>query len=212
MMNLFYKISIQMNKYISKQQKYASAGKQQRYKMEENIYYEEEYLENPKNLQKYHDRNRNNRNGEEVLEKEDNDNNNDEEDQMYDPKQLIKAKEDNFRIVQNSKNIKEQNNNNIHINEGEGEGEDIEEDKENMDTQGQEHEQEEIIQNSNIKNINSEENLYQREEESPLDQDEIISSGTKSVKNIQKEINEKYYDNQGNYLGEKKLQRRSKFQ
>ena len=171
-------------------------AKSPNYEVEGNNYYEEDNLENVRNLQNYPDRNRN------VEEEyEDNDNNNDEEQQMYGPKQLIKAKEDNFIIVQNSKINQEQNN--IHAHVGEGEGEDIEEDKENIDTQGQE--QEEIIQNSNMNNINTEEDLYQKGEESPLDQDEIMSSGTKNVKNIQTEINEKYYDNQGNYLGEKKI-------
>ena len=173
-------------------------GKSPRYQPEENNYYEEEYLENNRNEQNYNNRNRN---GEEEIEDEDIDNNNDEEEQLYDPKQIIKVKEDNFRIVRNNEINQEQNN--IHTQEVEGEGEeDIEEDKENQ-IEGQE--QDEIIHNSKINNFNSEEDLYQRGEELPLDQDEGISPRKKNVKNIQTEINEKYYDNQGNYLGEKKI-------
>ena len=44
--------------------------------------------------------------------------------------------------------------------------------------------------------------LY-NEEEIPHDKDEIPNK--KKMKNIETEINEKYYDNQGNYLGEKKI-------
>ena len=63
-------------------------------------------------------------------------------------------------------------------------------------------EQEGIMQQINT-NINNVEDLYQKEE-IPEDIDERIPTVNKNVKNIQTEINEKYYDNQGNYLGEKK--------
>ena len=45
-------------------------------------------------------------------------------------------------------------------------------------------------------------NDLNKEDEIPHDKDEIPRK--RKVKNIETEINEKYYDNQGNYLGEKK--------
>ena len=160
-----------------------------KYEPEENNYYEEENIERIKNIQKI-----NNRNKEDELEDEENDNN-DEEEQIYDSKQLINTKEDNFRIVHNNKMVKRreefneeelQDQNNAH-------GEDIDENE----IEGQE----EIIHQTNV---DTEEDLYQRGEEIPQDNDEITPM-TKNIKNIQTEINEKYYDNQGNYLGEKKI-------
>ena len=164
------------------------------YQREERNYYKEENLENM-----------NNQNNEEI---EDEDNNDDEE-QMYDTNQLMTAKEENFKIINN-------NNNKIKINKRSNEeyletnniikqnSEDQDQMNEN-DIEGEEHEHEEegIIQQTSTNINNNEEILYQRED-SPQDIYES-QKGNKNVKNIQTEINEKYYDNQGNYLGEKKI-------
>ena len=56
---------------------------------------------------------------------------------------------------------------------------------------------------ANNKIQTEEDNDIFNEEEMPHDVDEIPKK--KKVKNIETEINEKYYDNQGNYLGEKKI-------
>ena len=55
------------------------------------------------------------------------------------------------------------------------------------------------IVNNNFNILNKQENEGEKLEEK--EEDEI----PKNVKNIETEINEKYYDNQGNYLGEKKI-------
>ena len=159
-----------------------------KYEPEENNYYEEENIEHIKNIQKI-----NNRNKEDEL-NEENDNN-DEEEQIYDSKQLINTKEDNFRIVHNSKMVKRREEFNEEENQDQNDAhrQDIDENE----IEGQE----EIIHQTNI---NTEEDLYQRGEEIPQDNDEITPMN-KNIKNIQTEINEKYYDNQGNYLGEKKI-------
>ena len=160
----------------------------QGYRPEENSYYEEENIQNMKNI------NINTRNNEDI---EDDDN--DEDDKMYDTNQLIVAKEGNYRIVQNNqinKRREEEFNRQEQL-RNTGENEQIRDNE----IEGEENEQ--IIQQTNI-NTNTDEDLYQRDEY-PQDRDEPIQTENKNVKNIQTEINEKYYDNQGNYLGEKKI-------
>ena len=128
--------------------------------------------------------------------------NNDEEEQMYDSNKLTAAKEDNFGIVNNNKNIindrksEDFHEENIIIKQNSEEHEKMNENE----IEGEEHEEELIRQT----NTNLDDDLYQKEE---LTQDryESTQKGNKNVKNIQTEINEKYYDNQGNYLGEKKI-------
>ena len=109
------------------------------------------------NKYKYNNNNqkvqKNNYNNEEEIENDDDSDNNDGE-KMYDNDKLIKANEDNFKIVQKKGN------------------------KENYD-------------------------FLNNEDEIPHDKDEIPPK--RKMKNIETEINEKYYDNQGNYLGEKKI-------
>ena len=147
------------------------------YRPEEKNYYEDE---NTENFQKI-----NTQNNEEIEDEE--------EDQMYDTNQLMAAKEGNLKIIHKRSE------------EGFKQNPDIQNSEENYnDIEGEENE-EELIQkvNTNI-NTNTEEDLYQNED-IPQDRDEPMSIGNKNVKNIQTEINEKYYDNQGNYLGEKKI-------
>ena len=150
------------------------------YRPEEKNYYEDENIEN---FQKIKAQNN------EEIEDEDND----EEDQMYDTNQLMAAKEGNLRIIHKKSE------------EGFKQNPDIQNSDENdNDIEGEEHD-EEIIQKTNTNiNTNTEEDLYQNDD-IPQDRDEPMPIGKKNVKNIQTEINEKYYDNQGNYLGEKKI-------
>ena len=109
------------------------------------------------------------------------DDDNEGAEQMYDSSQLITAKEDNFGIVQN--NIENENINDeevdqaqIQMNEGE-----VEENR-----------------------ITENEGIYRREKMPEYRNEKLLPNG-KNLKNIETEICEKYYDNQGNYLGEKKI-------
>ena len=118
---------------------------------DEDYEYADKYKYN--NMQKVEKNNYNNNyNNEEEIENDD-DSENNEGEKMYDNDKLIKANEDNFKIVQKKEN------------------------KEDF-------------------------NDLNNEDEIPHDKDEIPRK--RKVKNIETEINEKYYDNQGNYLGEKK--------
>ena len=58
--------------------------------------------------------------------------------------------------------------------------------------------------NNNKKEVQEDDDYINDEEGMPHDGDDYIHQ-SKKVKNIETEINEKYYDNQGNYLGEKKI-------
>ena len=157
------------------------------YHPEENSNFEEENMQNIDN---------NTRNNEEI---EDEDN--DENDKMYDTNQLIATKEDNYRIVQNNQ-INQRREEEFSRPDQIRNTEENEQIRDN-EIEGEEHE--EIIQQTNTNtNTNTDEDLYQRDDV-PQDRDEAISTGNKNLKNIQTEINEKYYDNQGNYLGEKKI-------
>ena len=111
------------------------------------------------NLQKKENNDYYNYNNEEEIENDEES----EEEKMYDTHKLIRANEDNFKIIHQKVNKNENNKN---------------------------------------KQQTEEDDLY-KEEEMPYDGDEIPKK--KKVKNIETEINEKYYDNQGNYLGEKKI-------
>ena len=139
--------------------------------------YEEENIVNEQNMKTHND---------EEIDNEEMENN-DEEGQMYDSNQLKAAKEGNFGIMHYDE---------IHKKE-------IGQNSEELENEIEGTEQEGIIQQINT-NINNDEDLYQKEE-IPEDIDERIPMVNKNVKNIQTEINEKYYDNQGNYLGEKKI-------
>ena len=143
-------------------------------------YYEEEQMGNIQNLNNL--RNIQNYNEQEV----DEDDDNDEEEQMYDSSQLITAKEDNFGIVQN---VKDKGNINNH----------------EMDDEEVEHPQIQMNEGEMEEQRSTENNEIYRREEVPEDRDENILPNGKNLKNIETEINEKYYDNQGNYLGEKKI-------
>ena len=143
-------------------------------------YYEEEQMGNIQNLNNL--RNIQNYNEQEV----DEDDDNDEEEQMYDSSQLITAKEDNFGIVQN---VKDKGNINNH----------------EMDDEEVEHAQIQMNEGEMEEQRSTENNEIYRREEVPEDRDENILPNGKNLKNIETEINEKYYDNQGNYLGEKKI-------
>ena len=143
-------------------------------------FYEEEQMGNVQNINNV--RNIQNYNEQEV----DEDDDNDEEEQMYDSSQLITAKEDNFGIVQN---IKEKENINNH----------------EIDEEEVEHAQIQMNEGEMEEQRSTENNEMYRREEVPEDRDENILQNGKNLKNIETEINEKYYDNQGNYLGEKKI-------
>ena len=97
------------------------------------------------------------------------DDDSDDEEKIYDTNKLIRAKEDNFNIIQQNKNS--------------------------------------VNNKIESKTSKEENNLgYQQNEDFPHDNDEELPrQKNKNMKNIEKEINEKYYDNQGNYLGEKKI-------
>ena len=163
------------------------------YNQEENDYYEEEQIESNLNRNNVKNRNinRNNFNPEEEI--EDDDDNNGEE-QMYDSSQLIKAKEGNFGIVQNNFNEMEIKDNYKKNRRGK-----IIESQRNINDQLQENEGE-MEEQGNIE----EDEIY-RNRDTPQDRDEDMQNNGKNMKNIETEINEKYYDNQGNYLGEKKI-------
>ena len=151
---------------------------QQQYMQGKN-YFEEQQLGNIQNINNL--RNIQNYNEQEV----DEDDDNDEEEQIYDSNQLITAKEDNFGIVQN---INKGNINNREIDDEEVEHAQIQMNEREMEEQR-----------------STENNGIYRREEVPEDRDENILPNGKNLKNIETEINEKYYDNQGNYLGEKKI-------
>ena len=153
----------------------------------ENNYYDEENMDSYQNI---NTQTQNEENGDEV---------NDEEEHMYDSNQLITAKEDNFRIVQNNERNRREDFNRKQIIQN-SQNSDENEQMQDNEAEGEEHE-EDIIQQTNT---NIEEDSYRRED-SPKDGEENIPTGDKNIKNIQTEINEKYYDNQGNYLGEKKI-------
>ena len=102
--------------------------------------------------------------------------NNDVEESLYDSNQLMSAREEDLKKLNN-------------------------EEKEN---EIEETGQEEMVNQKTNSKINIDEDPYQGEE-FPKDRDELIPGGNKNLKNIQTEINEKYYDNQGNYLGEKNI-------
>ena len=162
-----------------------------RYRLEEvNNYYDEENMDSYQNI---NTQTHNEENGEE--------DHNDEEEQMYDSNRLITAKEDNFRIAQNNeRNRREEINQKEFIQNSQNS--DKNQQKQDNEIEGENHEEEEIQQiNANRR---MKEDLYQRED-SPRDGDDNVQDENKNVKNIQTEINEKYYDNQGNYLGEKKI-------
>ena len=142
-------------------------------------YYEEEQMGNMQNINNL--RNIQNYNEQEV----DEDDDNDEEEQMYDSSQLITAKEDNFGIVQT---VDKGNINNHEIDDEEAEHAQVQMNEGEMEEQR-----------------STENNEIYRREEVPEDRDENILPNGKNLKNIETEINEKYYDNQGNYLGEKKI-------
>jgi len=114
------------------------------------------------------------------------DDDNDGEGQMYDSSKLITDKKDNFGIVQN--NIEKESINNPDIND------------EEVNLAQIQINDGEIEDQRNIEN-----NGIYRREDIPEDRDEEGLSNGKKLKNIQTEICEKYYDNQGNYLGEKKI-------
>ena len=97
------------------------------------------------------------------------DDDSDDEEKIYDTNKLIRAKEDNFNIIQQNKNS--------------------------------------VNNKIESKTSKEENNLgYQQNEDFPHDNDEELPrQKNKNMKNIETEINEKYYDNQGNYLGEKKI-------
>ena len=99
-------------------------------------------------------------NEEEVENDEDSD-----EEKMYDNNKLIKAQNDNFKIM-----------------------------RQNVNLNGA---------NDDKKEIEEDEDYIINEDEMP--HDSRHPKNEKKVKNIETEINEKYYDNQGNYLGEKKI-------
>ena len=110
----------------------------------------------------------------------------DGEGQMYDSSRLKTDKKDNFGIIQN--NIENENINIPDINNEEVEQAQIQMNEGEMEEQRS-------IENDGI---------YRREE-IPEDRDEEGLSNDKNLKNIETEICEKYYDNQGNYLGERKI-------
>ena len=119
-----------------------------------------------------------------------------EEEQINDSNKIIYSKINNFSIIHNNKLKKREdeyhNKKRIQkIYEQENELERLE--------------QKEIIPQRNINfKINKEEYLYQRED-SPHDVDEHNQKRSKNYKNLQQDIYERYYDNQGNYLGKKKI-------
>ena len=142
----------------------------------ENQYYKESIIKN---------------NNQEEIEE---DNNNKEEEKIYGSRQLFNSKEENFGITNNNINQKEnyQINNEVIL-----PPEDLVQIYENQGViMGNE---EEIIHQNN----NNEEGNYQMEEIPNYTNEEIQMSG-KKIKNIETEINERYYDNEGNYLGGKK--------
>ena len=164
---------------------------------EEKNYYEEENMDNYQNV------NTQTQNEENVEE-----DNYDEVEQIYVPNKLITAREDNFRIIQNNeRNRRKEFNQKQFIQNSQNSDEN--EQMQDNEIERKEH-LEEIIQPTNI-NTNIEEDLYQRED-SPKDCDDNIQEENKNLKNIQTKINEKYYDNQGNYLGEKKIITKKKVQ
>ena len=133
-----------------------------------------------------------------------------EEDYEY----VDKNRYNNLQKVQMDKNIPDNNNYNYYNEE------EIENDEESEDNDGEKMydndklkpanednfqiEHQKVNKNEEIKTKGQvvEDDLY-NEDEMPHDRDEIPKK--KKVKNIETEINEKYYDNQGNYLGEKKI-------
>jgi hypothetical protein len=110
----------------------------------------------------------------------------DAEGQKYDSSRLKTDKKDNFRILQN--NIENENINNPDIKDEEVEKAQIQMNEGEMEEQRS-------IDNDGI---------YRREE-IPEYRDEEGLSNDKNLKNIETEIYEQYYDNQGNYLGERKI-------
>ena len=120
--------------------------------------------------------------GEQEVEEDDD---NDGEGQMYDSNRLFTDKKDNFGILQN--NVENENNNNPDINE----------EIEQAQIQMNEGEMEEQRSTENDR-------IYRREEIHEDIDEERLPNG-KNLKNIETEICEKYYDNQGNYLGERKI-------
>ena len=119
-----------------------------------------------------------------------------EEEQINNSNKIIYSKINNFGIIHNNKLQKREDEYHYKkriqkINEQENELERLK--------------QEEIIPQRNINfKINKEEYLYQRED-SPHDVDEHNQKRSKNYKNLQQDIYERYYDNQGNYLGKKKI-------
>ena len=161
---------------------------------EENNFYEEENMERFQNINTQQTQN----------EENEDDDNNDENEQIYNSNQLTTAKEDNFRIVHNNQiNRRQQGFNQKQLIQN-SQNSDENEQMQDNEIEGEEHEEEIIQQTNTNTNSNMEEDIYQRED-SPQDRDEQIPPEKKNVKNIQTEINEKYYDNQGKYLGEKKI-------
>ena len=148
---------------------------QEQYHQGENQYYNENIIKN---------------NNQEEIEEDDHKK---EEEKMYKSRQLFNSKEENLGITNNNIRQKE----NYEIN-----NEDIpypEEYDQMYEKQGVIiGNEEEIIPQNN----NNEEGIYQMEE-IPKDRNEEVPMSGKKVKNIETEINEKYYDNKGNYLGEK---------
>ena len=114
------------------------------------------------------------------------DDDNDGEGQMYDSSRLITDKKDNFGIIQN--NVENEIINNHDINDEEIEQAQIQMNEGEMEEQR-----------------STENDRVYRREEIPKDTDEEGLSNGKNLKNIETEICEKYYDNQGNYLGERKI-------
>jgi hypothetical protein len=113
----------------------------------------------------------------------------------------------NLRIIKNNK--REQN----YQNEEEVENdEDSEEEKmydNNKLTTAQNDNFKIMRQNVNLNEANDEKKEIEEDEDYVINEDEMphdkdYIKNEKKVKNIETEINEKYYDNQGNYLGEKK--------
>jgi hypothetical protein len=138
-----------------------------RKKQNENIQNMNKYIKNVNNEENYYD---------DV---------DDVEGQNYDSRQMERAKEDNYKILNNNYiNRKEVNIENINYDK---------EDEFDQDQENEEHE-EAIIQERDTQN----DEIYRENEN-------IQEKNGKHVKNIETEINEKYYDNQGNYLGEKKI-------
>ena len=136
---------------------------------------------------------------------------------------LQELNDEDYEYIQRNKY--KYNNNNLHIikrennlNQNYQNEEEVEndEDSDNNDNEEKMYDNNKLItakndnfkimrQNNNNKEQIQEDDDYINDEEGIPQDDDYIHRKNKKVKNIETEINEKYYDNQGNYLGEKKI-------